>query len=193
MPPKMLKTLASLELEERLLNAGALIAALSMFLPWIGGDWLGGDSVSYNGFGFYTAFLGIAVFLIHLFLLLVTFVPLLGGPVLLKKRFREIVRLVASLQAVILVLATLTVLMRVSFEFSRMEVRFGIYVCLAGSILAFAESLQRYAVQRRSQHGGTFHHPEDPRQPQVRDESIAPPPPPPPPPAPAPEDHRFHP
>lgn len=78
MPPSFVRTLKALELEERLLNAGALIALLSVFLPWIGGDWLGGDSVSYSGFGFYTGFLGWAVFLLHLFLVLLTLVPLLG-------------------------------------------------------------------------------------------------------------------
>ncbi len=195
MAHKLVRTLAALELEERLLNAGALIAMLSLFLPWIGGDWLGGDSVSYSGFGFYTGFLGITVFLLELFVLLLTVVPLLGGPMLVRKRYRELVRLIVSGQALILVLGILTVLMRVSFEFTRMEVRFGIYICLAGAILALAESLQRFAVQRRSQPSELFHHPEDRPVPSVRDESLLtpPPPPPPPPPAPEPEDHRFHP
>ncbi len=193
-PSNLVRTLSALELEERLLNAGACIALLSVFLPWIGGDWLGGDSVSYSGFNFYTGFLGVAIFLLHLFLVLLTLVPLLGGPALVKKRYRELVRLLVSTQALILVLAVLSVLMRVTFEFTRMEVLFGIYICLAGTILAFAESLQRYVVQRRSQPHAIFHHPEDQEPPEVREELRAPPPPPPPPPpAPEPEDHRFHP
>lgn len=195
MPSKLSRTFAALELEERLLNAGALIAALSVFLPWISGDWLGGDKVSYSGLGFYSSFLGLVVLLLHTFLLLMTLVPLLGGPMIVKKRFREPVRLFLSAQALILLLAALSVLMRVTFEFSRMEMRFGIYICLAGCILAFAEALQRYAIHRRTVSQEMFRHPDDRSAPSVRDESLIPPPPPPPPPppAPAPEDHRLRP
>ncbi len=195
MASKIMRTFAALELEERLLNAGAFVAIVSVFLPWISGDWLGGDSVSYSGFGFYTSFLGLAVLLLHSFLLLLTLVPLLGGPMILKKRFREPVRMLLSMQALVLVLAALSVLMRVSFEFSRMEMRFGIYICLAGCILTFVEALQRYAIHRRTVTQEMFRHPEDRKAPDVRDESLIPPPPPPPPPPPAPmpEEHRLRP
>jgi hypothetical protein len=42
MHSRMLRNLQSLELEERILNAGAVVAAVSVFLPWMSGEWLGG-------------------------------------------------------------------------------------------------------------------------------------------------------
>ena len=80
MPSKMIRTLSALELEERLLNAGALISMLSVFLPWIGGDWSGGDRVWYSGFGFYTSFLGLSIFLPAFLPTSADAGPLLGGP-----------------------------------------------------------------------------------------------------------------
>ena len=38
-----------------------LLAAFGVFLPWMSGDWLGGDSVTYSGFGFYTSYLGLTL------------------------------------------------------------------------------------------------------------------------------------
>ncbi len=194
MQSRFVRSLLSLELEERILNAGAIVAAVSVFLPWMSGEWLGGDSVTYTGFGFYTSFLGIAVFLFNVFLLILTLVPLLGGPVLIRKRYKELVRLLVSSQASILVLASLTVLTKVTFEFSRMEVRFGVYFCLVGNLVALFEAVLRYLEQRRSSGTELFHHPEDHESPSDRKETLsAPPPPPPPPPAPAAEDHPLYP
>ncbi len=193
MQNRILRSLQSLDLEERILNAGAIIAAISVFLPWISGEWLGGDTVTYNGFGFYTSFLGLGIFLFNVGLLLVTLVPLLGGPVILKKRYREVLRLIVSAQASVLILACLSVLTKVTFEFSRMEVRFGIYFCLVGNLVALFETVLRYLEQRKAVGQELFHHPED-RAPADRKETMAPPPPPPPPPpAPAPEDHPLYP
>ena len=191
---RFLRGLQALELEERILNAGALVALVGVFLPWMGGDWLGGDSVSYNGLGFYTSFMGFAILALNLFILLIAIVPLAGGPIIIRKRHREFVRLCASAQSVILVLCSLTVLMRVTFEFTRMEMYFGIYVCLIGSIVALFEAVLRYLEQRKAQVQEMFHHPEDQQKPE-RAETYAPPPPPPPPPppAPAPEEHRLYP
>jgi hypothetical protein len=183
-----------MELEERILNAGAIIALVSVFLPWIGGDWLGGDRVTYSGLGFYTGFLGFSVLLLNLAILLLTIIPLAGGPMLLKtRRHRELFRLGASAQSVILTLAALSVLMKVSFEFSRMEVRFGIYLCLVGGLCALVESFLRYLEHRRSLSQEMFRHPED-QTVVERQEMLTPPPPPPPPPSmPQPEEHRRYP
>lgn len=194
MPSKFLRSILALELEERILNAAAVIAAASVFLPWMSGEWLGGDAVTYTGFGFYTSFLGLTVFLLNLALVLMTLVPLLGGPVLVRKRYREVLRLVISAQASVLVLAALSVLTKVTFEFSRMEVRFGIYFCLVGNLVALFETVLRFLEQRRSSAQELFHHPEDAESPVDRKESLTPvPPPPPPPPPPAPEEHPLYP
>ncbi len=192
MVTRVLRVISTLDLEEQILNSGAMIAMVGVFLPWLSGEWLGGDEVIYSGLGFYTSFLGLVIFLLHAFILLITAVPLTGGPVLIRKRYRELVRLCAALQATILVLAALSVLTKVTFEFSRMEVRFGIYVCLIGSLVAVLYAFLRLQEQRRSQVQELFHHPEDFSVPPAREgAAVPPPPPPPPPPAPEPEEHRI--
>ncbi len=196
MPHKIIRSLMALELEEKILNAALFIAAVSVVLPWIGGDWPGGDGVSYSGFGYSTSFLGIAVFAINLFLLLLTVVPAWGGPVFIKtKRYRELLRVWLTAQSVILVIAALSVLMRVSaLEFTRLEVRYGIYICLAASIVALFEACQRYVGFRKVHGSMPFHHPEDQERPEATQETmVPPPPPPPPPPAPPLEEHRIYP
>lgn len=193
MPSRFLRALASLELEERILNGAALIALLGVFLPWLSGEWLGGDTITYSGLHFYTAFLGIAVLLLHAFILSITFIPLIGRPSFLKRRHREIVRLCAAVQATVIAFAALTVLMKVTFEFTRMEVRFGVYITLIGSIVTVIYSALKFQEQRRLEVQELFHHPDDPAVPQERAEvPLAPPPPPPPPPPLEPEEHNIH-
>lgn len=189
-----IKKFSALELEEKILNTGALLALLSVFLPWVSGEWLGGDSVTYSGFGFYTSVMGLAIFALNAALLLLTLVPLFGGPTIFRRRTREFLRFIFASQAMILVLATLSVLTKVTFEFSRMEVRFGVYVCLIGSILSLFEASIRYAHQRKLAEQEPFRHPEDSKE--VVDTQpeplIAPLPPTPPPPAPPVEEHRLY-
>jgi hypothetical protein len=98
---RIIRAVSHLELEEQILNGGVVLALVGVFLPWINGEWLGGDSVTYSGFGFYTSFLGLTIFFLHLFLLLITVVPLTGGPVLIRKRYREFVRLCVAAQSAI--------------------------------------------------------------------------------------------
>ena len=68
-----LRKLASLDLEEKILNAGVALTILSMFLPWFGGRWIADELRTYNGFGFYTSFIGLTVFALngHLFFCLI--------------------------------------------------------------------------------------------------------------------------
>ena len=84
MHSRIVRSLLSLELEERILNSGAIIAAGSVFLPWFSGEWLGGEMRLHTGFGFYTSFLGLGVFLLNLFLIALTLIPLIGGPMLVR-------------------------------------------------------------------------------------------------------------
>lgn len=191
---RILKSIVKLDLEEQFLNGGALVALVSLFLPWISGEWLGGDTITYSGLGFYTSFLGFVIFLLLLFILLITLLPLTGGPVLVKKRHREFIRFIVMLQTTVLVLASLSVLTKVTFEFSRMEVRFGIYLCLIGNLIALLYAFMGFQEYRKSQVHELFHHPEDQAPPNERKENAVPPPPPPPPPPPsAPEEHRLYP
>ncbi len=191
MPHKIIRSLMALELEEKILNVALLVAAIGVVLPWIGGDWPGGDSVSYSGFGYSTSFIGLGVFVINVFLLLMTLVPVWGGPLFIKtKRYRELLRLWLTAQSVILVIMALSVLMRVSsLEFTRLNVRYGIYVCLAASIVALFEACQRYIGYRKAQGNTLFRHPEDQIRPEATQETMSPPPPPEPPL----EEHRIYP
>ena len=189
------RKIASLELEEQILNAGAFVAMIAVFLPWVGGEWLGGESVAYPGFRFYTAFLGIAVFGLELFVLLITLIPLTGGPTLVKKRNKNLVRFLATAEATILVLASLTVLTKTTLEFARMELRFGIYVSLIGSLVALLYSFLRFQEQKRNEVKDFFHHTEEEHLPtpaQQQSEQTSIPTAPPPPPASEPEEHRLH-
>ena len=200
MAKTFLRKVASLELEEQILNAGAAVALVGVFFPWVGGEWLGGETVAYPGFRFYTSFLGIAVFFLELFVLLITIIPLTGGPALVRRHNRNAARLLATSQATILILASLSVLTKTTLEFARMELRFGIYVSLIGSLVALLYSFLRYQDQKRREVQDLFQHPEEallvplrPLPPQSSVQTALPTEPPPPPEAPQPEEHRTHP
>ncbi|OGJ66048.1 hypothetical protein A3G69_01485 [Candidatus Peribacteria bacterium RIFCSPLOWO2_12_FULL_53_10] len=188
---RLFRKLTTLELEEQILNGSAIVSLIGVLLPWMGGEWLGGDNVTYTGLGFYTSFIGLGVFLLQAFILLITIIPLTGGPVLIKRRHREVVRLATTGLSSILILVALSVLTKVTLEFSRMEIRFGIYVTLVGSLVATLYAYLRFQEQRKSSVQELFHHPEDSEQVPERNESAPVPPPPPPPPAPEPEEHRL--
>lgn len=186
--------LAGLELEERILNGSALVGVLSVFLPWLSGEWLGEESVSYSGFEFFTSFIGILIFAMHVALLLIVLVPAFGGPVIVKRRHREVVRLCLASQATVLSIAALSVLTKVTYDYTRMEIRFGIYIAFISSILAAFYSFWRLQEQRKAGNSELFHHPDDQAAPTERSETVIPPPPAPPPPPPLePEEHRIRP
>jgi hypothetical protein len=200
MANSLIRKISSLELEEQILNAGALIALIGVFFPWVGGEWLGGEAVTYAGFSFYTGFMGIAVFLLELFVLLITVIPLTGGPVLVRKGSKDTVRFLVTAQATILILASLSVLTKTTLEFARMELRFGIYISLIGSLVALLYSFLRYQEKKRKEVHNLFHHSDENSPPMQRvhseetsiqqELSISPAPPPPE--APAADEHRFH-
>lgn len=195
MPSRILKSLGTLELEEKILNSAATVALISVFFPWLSGEWLGADSTTYTGFGFFTSFLGLCIFLLLAFTVAMAISPAVGGPVIIRKRSRDLVRLCVVSQATVLVLAVLSVLTRITLEFSRLQVRFGIYVTLVCCLVTLLYAFLRYQEHRRELTQAIFHHPEDRALPPEKEEHPAtpPPPPPPPPPAPAAEEHRLYP
>lgn len=192
MASHFLRKILSLELEEKILNVGILLCMIGTFLPWIGGETLGNLYESHTGFGSYTSFIGIVVFAIALFALLITVIPLTGGPILVRRRYREVLRFCLTAQATVLILAALSVLIKVTLEFSRMEIRFGIYVSLIGSLVALLYAFLRFQEQRRSDVQELFHHPEEMRKPAGKEDFVETPPPPPPPPPPPIEEHRMY-
>ncbi|MDA1208508.1 MAG: hypothetical protein O2904_00555 [bacterium] len=169
MTKKLTRMVSSMDLEEQILNIGSAIAVIGVFLPWAGGEWLGGDTVAYNGFGFYTGVLGAAIFLLHGFILLSTFLPLTGGPNLIQKKSIDGVRYFATLQATILNLAALSVIANATLDFTRMEIRFGMYVSLIGSLVATLYAYLKYQDKKKIDVQNLFHqndaHTERPRPP----------------------------
>jgi hypothetical protein len=193
MPSRTLSGLLKLDLEEKIINISALLAAICVFFPWLSGDWLNSEAVLYSGFGFYTSFLGVAIFLMNIAILAITFIPALGGPTLMKRRYKDIARVGLALQSVILILATLTVLTHVTFDFAKMEVRFGIFLTLVSNLVTLFESFIRFFGQRKhADEQEVFHHPQHHESLVERKEFMHAPKPPPPPPPPEPEEHRLY-
>ncbi len=193
MESRFSRILHGIDLEEKILNGAAVVGIISVFLPWISGEWLGGDSVSYSGTNFYTSFLGIIILLMLSFIIVITASPLFGGPVIIRRRYRDVVRLLLSAQATVLVLASLSVLTKITYEFTRMEIRFGIYFALIGCLVATLYSFLKWQEHLKEETQEVFHHPEDtgPVEDVVESSMPLPPPPPPPPPL-EPEDHHIH-
>lgn len=190
---KLSRVLRSLELEEKMLHAGGGVCLAGLFVPWLGGQWYGNDQ-QWNGFGFYTGFIGHIVLILELFIIAITFSPLLGGPIIVRKGSRNFVRMeLCSITSVLLV-ACFTILFRLTAEVSGLEIRFGIYVSILGSVLSTLYAFLKYDEQRKSEVWQLFQHPDE-QQPvkkkavnEIIDEHRPPPPPPPPMPA---EDHSL--
>ena len=173
-----------LEIEEKILNLGALVALLSVFMPWFGGEWSGEPSV-WTGFGFYTSFVGLLIFLSHAFILSLTALPLFGYQVV-RSSLRDLLRLIIGLECVLLVIVVWSVLTNIAFDRAQMEIRFGLYLTLVGSIVVSLYAFLRFQQQRKRQVQELFRHPEDDAPLQRREqeppvETVPPPPPPPPP------------
>lgn len=181
MPSQRIRKVLALSLEEKILNIGSLFACVCVFFPWVGGEWLGGNMVTYSGLGFFTSFIGVAILLLHVFTLLVTIIPLTGGPVLIRPSRAHIVRLFASACASVLTVAVWSVLTKFTFEFSRLQIYFGLYGTLVGSIISTLYSFLLYQDDKRNIVHELFYNTESTQQeqPQV-------------PPSPEPEEHNMH-
>ena len=107
----------------------------------------------YSGLGFFTSFIGIAILMLHLFILLVTVVPLAGGPDIVSKLRRNALRLLACILASVLTIAVWSVLTKFTFEFSRVEIHFGLYVTMIGSFVATLYGFLLFQEERGSIHG----------------------------------------
>ncbi len=190
---KLMRAVKAMELEEQILHVALIGSILGVFLPWFGGQWFGKEQM-WNGFGFYTAYLGFSVFALQVFMLVMTISPLVGGPVLVRRQQRNYVRFALCCICMILLAAAFTVLLRVTFDVSGAEIRWGIYISMVGSAVALLYSFMRHQQFLRSQVKEVFQHPDELRTPVKRDapaqEDNMPPPPPPPPPMP-PEDHNL--
>ncbi len=190
---KFTRVLRGMELEEKVLHAGLILCLIGLFFPWLGGQWVG-EEQQWNGFGFHTGFMGQTVFIIDLFIVAMTLSPLLGGPVLVRKAVRHYVRLVLCAITSILLIASFTVLFRLTSEVSGAEIRFGIYISIVGSLLSTLYAFLKYDEQRKNEVHELFHHPDEQQKvtkiPSYLPDEHRPPPPPPPSPMPV-EDHSL--
>lgn len=172
-----------LDLEEKILNAGSICAFVCVFFPWVGGEWLGGKVVTYTGLGFFTSFIGVAILLLHLYIILVTLIPLTGGPSLIQKSNKNAVRLLVALLASLLTIAVWSVLTKFTFEFSRLQIHFGLYGTLVGSLVATLYGFLQYQDSKKGIVQDLFSH--DQGHGQSTRDAV-------PPRSPDPEDHRMY-
>lgn len=156
---QFLRNVAKLDVEEKILYTGTFVALIGVCMPWIGGEWLGGGTVTYTGFGYYTGFIGMAIAGLYIGTLLLVIVPLSGGPQILQKGIREVAACLASIQASILTLAALSVLTKTTLDFARLEIRFGIYLTLIGGLVASLYSFLRYQELQKRNVQELFHYP----------------------------------
>ena len=194
-----LRKIAGLELEEKILNAMLAVAIIGMFFPWIGGrpTLIDEEIEIYTGIGFHTSFIGMVVLGLLAYTILITILPLMTGNTLVGKEKMESIRLCTTGLSAILILASLSVLFKVTFQSPGMEIRFGIYVALIPSMIAFLYAFLGYQDKKRKEVHELFNHPQENKS--IHKESEPKPiqteplmSPPPPPEAPQPEEHRLH-
>jgi len=190
------RSLTALDLEERILNGATLASLVFLFFPWLSGQFLGGDPVSYSGLQFYVSYIGTAILVMQVVILLITFLPILGGPSIVRRPLRSVVRLWLTIQVAVLTIASLSVMTRVTYEFRGLGIRYGVYFSLVCALIAALYAFLQWQEERRTEVQNTFHHPEDhgptaaPAPVQDIRTQQTPPPPPPPPPL-QPEDHNL--
>ena len=154
-----LRALKHLEIEEKILNAGALAALIGVFMPWFGGEWFG-EPKMWNGFGFYTSFVGLLLFLAHIFIISVTILPILGYEII-RPSLRDPLRFIIGVESVLLVVVVLSIFTNITFDFSQVEIRFGVYLTLVGSIVVSLYTFLRMQQQRKRTVKELFQHPEE--------------------------------
>lgn len=194
MPQAFLKKLLALDLEEKILNVGLIAVIAGVMSPWISGRPSIIENVqrTFSGLGYYTSFIGIVALCLAAYTLAITLVPLFGQKPLVRKENRETIRLGTTLVIAVLILAALSVLINITLQSPAMNVRFGIYVSLIGSMVSLLYAFLINQQCRRDAAKAFFHHPEDR---EIYAESQHGPtlftakPPPVPPPPPPPEEH----
>ena len=161
-PSTFLRTLRHLEIEEKILNLAALVAVLGVFMPWFGGEWFGEPTV-WTGFQFYTSFVGLLVFLSHIFILLLTVLPMMGHHII-RPSLRDRIRMLVGLECVLILIIAWSVLTNIAFDRVHMEIRFGIYLSLVGSIIVSLYAFLRVQQQKKQNVQDFFHYGEGPDQ-----------------------------
>lgn len=158
------RRILALELEEKILNGAALAAFVCIFMPWVGGEWLGGKTVTFNGLGFFTSFIGLFILLLLTFIILITLIPITGGPMLVKAKHKDSARLLAAVIATLLTVAIWSVLTKFTFEFSRLQIHFGLYGTLIGSLITSLYSFIKIQEGKKIEVNKLFSHEDEVQQ-----------------------------
>lgn len=181
------RALSALDLEERILNGSTLASLVFLFFPWISGQLAGREPVSYSGLEFYVSYVGAAILIIQCCVLLMTVLPIIGAPSMVRREWRATMRLWLAIQAAVLILAALSVLTRITYEFRGLSIRYGVYFALVCALISALYAFLQWQEEHRREVQDLFHHPEDPahlapaQQPNIHMQPTPPPPPPPPP------------
>ncbi len=192
MSPRLQRFIVGLDVEERILNGAALFAIISIFLPWLSGEWLGEEAVTYSGFEFFTSFIGMTMFVMLLCLIAITVAPIFGLRLFHRTFSRDVFRLCLASQTAVLSIIALSVLTKITYDYTRLEIRFGIYCTLIGSLIATFYAFWKMQSNTRQDIQEIFQHPDDINMLDIRIDGSGGMPPPPPPRPLEPEEHRLH-
>lgn len=132
----LLTKINQLPIEEKIINSAYSIAIISVFLPWLAGNSVSGEVITYNGFSFHAGIMGLVSFLLALFCLAIKITPLLFGKQLIRFDRQEYVRFHTTAAMLIIILCALSVYASISWEIERLDIHFGLYLNLASSIVA---------------------------------------------------------
>jgi len=189
MQQRLKRLLSGLDLEDRILAISSFFAFVCVFFPWMSGR-LSDDAVSYSGVQFFTAYIGMIIAVCTLAVFLITVIPAAGWQLPLKRKQREMFRTSLGLLSAVLTLAALSVLVNVTYDYTLMDIRLGVYGTFAGSIVSAFYAFWKLQEFRKNEPQELFHHPEVQLAPEDRREPFATPPIPPPPPPLQPEEYR---
>src|SRR3989344_5021359 len=154
-----LTKLRRLETEEKLLNLGVGLTIVSLFFPWLSGRWIADQVRTDTALSLqsYVSFIGLTILILQGYVLLVTALPLWSERTLLRPEWKHRVRLYCNSVSAILVVAALSVLLKVTFDFPSLEIRFGVYSSLIGSLLGTLYAFLLAQEQDRRQVRALFH------------------------------------
>ncbi len=190
---KLRRGIVSMEFEDQLYHVGVILTMLGVVLPWFEGRLYGQAQQLWTGFGFYTGYIGLAVFLVQIFLLTLTLSPILGGPSFIRRSRKTLLRLCLSSASLLALLCAFSFLLSFSLEVAGTDMRMGISLSIIGTSFSVLYAALRLHQQRVLETRELFHHPDDALQAsflEEEDEKNKTPPPPPPSP-PSLEDHNI--
>ncbi len=189
---KLRRGIVSMEFEDQLYHIGVLLTMLGVVLPWFEGRLYGQAQQLWTGFGFYTGYIGLAVFLVQIFLVTMTLSPILGGPSFIRRSLKTLLRLYLSSASLLALLCAFSFLLSFSLEVAGTDMRMGISLSIIGTAFSVLYASLRFHQQRVLETRELFHHPDDALQAsllQEEDDEKNKTPPPPPPSPPSLEDH----